>query len=189
MVDIEQFRGERIRPLHSDEYERLIAAGMFKDEHIELLEGVLVAMSPIGDAHIVITARIVRMLILASQHLSVEVFCQSPIRMGNISTPQPDIAVEARQDGFVRPSGGLLIIEVTESSMRRDRGIKREIYATAKVPEYWIVDVENERIEVYTHPRGRKYKSVEIVRRSGVLSPLKLPGVTLLVDELFRTKP
>lgn len=189
MVDIEQFRGERIRPLHSDEYERLIAEGAFEDEHLELLQGVLVGMTPPGDAHIGITARVLKRLILATQHLSVEVLCQSPVRMGDTSIPQPDIAVVPQQIGFTRPVGGMLIIEVSDSSLRMDRGVKKEIYANAKVPEYWLVDVQAEHVEVYTEPRARKYRQLDVVGRDGVLKPLTLPGVTIVVDELFRQQP
>jgi Uma2 family endonuclease len=187
MVDIEQFRGERIRPLHSDEYERLIEAGVFEDERVELLEGVLVAMSPIGDPHGRITTRLLRLLILQSQHLAVDVMCQSTIRMGDRSMPEPDIAVVPAQDGFMRPVGGLLIVEVSDSSLRIDRGAKKEIYANAKVPEYWIIDVKAEHVEVYTEPRARKYRHEEIIHRDGVLTPHSLPGVCIAVDELFRT--
>jgi Uma2 family endonuclease len=97
-------------------------------------------VSPIGNRHALITAKLLKLLILESQHLDVVVMCQSTIRMGDRSMPEPDIAVVPAQDDFTRPIGGLLIVEVADSSLRIDSTAKQEIYANAKVPEYWIID-------------------------------------------------
>jgi Uma2 family endonuclease len=184
-VDLEQFKGEQIRRLRVDEYERLITAGAFEDEPVELLEGLLVEMSPIGVPHTLIVAKLMRMLVLATQKLPVLVIPQGGIRMGDYSMPEPDICVASKPSKMIRPSGGLLVVEVSDSSLKKDRELKRDVYAKAGVHEYWVVDVNHDCVHVHTDPLGGAYTMVTVASRDAVLRPLELAGVTISVDEMF----
>ncbi len=182
----EELRAEHIRPLSVADVDQLLKSGAIESgERIELLHGMLVVMDMDGEPHVWVTQRLMKRLVVATLEMPVEVICQSSAKMGDFQLPSPDITVVPRQTRFTRPLGGLLVIEVAESSLRKDRVIKVPIYATAGVPEYWIVDTENERVFVHTEPHGRDYRAVEVVPRSGTLRPRELPGVEIVVDELF----
>ena len=187
MRDLEGLEGERIRRLNVDEYLRLAEAGAFEDERVELLDGLLVVMSPIGGPHTWIVAHLLERLILSTQGLPVTVISQSSVHMTDYSMPEPDIAVMSRPSSITEvPRGGLLVIEVAASSLRKDIDKKSKIYAEAKVPEYWVVDIDAEEVLVQTELRLHSYANSELVPRSGVLRPTQLPGVIISVDELFR---
>ena len=102
------------------------------------------------------------------------------------SEPEPDISVSARSTGLEHPSTSLLMIEVSDSSIRKDREVKSTIYAEAGVGEYWIVDISGSElaVEVQTGPTERGYRRVEILRDGDVLRPTQLPAVALPVGDI-----
>jgi Uma2 family endonuclease len=190
MLDPELLEPERIvpraRPLSRRAYDALVAHGVFDDERIELLRGQLVTMSPQGDLHSTVTARLAQRLIRALDE-SYEVRSHSPYAASDDSEPEPDISV-SRRSRRVRfhPSKALLLIEVSESSLRKDRLVKAEIYAENRAPEYWIVDLATRSVFVHTDPARGAYRSIVRLRRKDVLRPVCLPGVALAVGNLFR---
>lgn len=180
---------ERIRPLRAREYLALAAQGAFRDERIELLEGVIVKMSPQHNPHASMTARINRLLVLAIERagLPYEVSPQLPFEAGQTSVPEPDLAVtDPRDDGERHPRAAYLVVEVAESSLRKDSGVKARIYARARVPEYWIVDVGAREIEVRTEPARGRYTKVKRHGVRAVLRPQQLPGVRIPVVEVVQ---
>jgi Uma2 family endonuclease len=115
----------------------------------------------------------------------------SPYAATNDSEPEPDISVSRRVTGRLdHPSAALLLIEVAESSIRKDRDIKASIYADAGVPEYWIVDISSAAllVEVYAEPTPRGYRRVEKLRDGDVLRPSRLPDVELPVGDIPWTR-
>ncbi|HEU5058376.1 MAG TPA: Uma2 family endonuclease [Kofleriaceae bacterium] len=153
MVDPRQLEPEVIRPLRRVEYDRLVELGVFdEDEKIELLLGALVAMSPQGADHGYVMERLTKLLIDALGDRG-RLRPQAPFAASELSEPEPDLAVYPPAP-YVRahPDRALLIIEIANSSLRKDRGIKAEIYAEAEVPEYWIVDLVHVAVEVRTAP-------------------------------------
>lgn len=184
MLDHDVLAPERIRPLLRLEYERLVELGVFEDERIELLRGQLVEMSPQGEAHATITAWLHAALVRALDS-SYEVRSHSPFAATDDSEPEPDVSVSLRRRRRAyHPSKALLLIEVAESSLRKDRVIKSGIYAENEAPEYWIVDVRARCVHVYTHPRDGKYTVTRRVGRGGVLRPLRV-DIELKVSMLF----
>jgi Uma2 family endonuclease len=152
---------EVIRPLRRVEYDQLVALGAFQDERIELLDGALVAMSPIGAPHSSAVQKLTRMLVLALVGRA-EVRPQLPFAALEFSEPEPDLAVVPVGDyDTEHPAQAHLIIEVAESSLATDRGKKLRLYARCGVPEYWIVNVAERCIEVHTVPQGDSYDRVE----------------------------
>ncbi len=160
-----------------DEYKRMIAAEIFRtDEHIELIRGEIVQMPPIGDGHAGSVGRLT-MLLAEKVRGAAIVWVQNPIQLANNARPQPDLALVKRQDYDTgKPataSDVLLIIEVAETSAKSDRSVKGPLYAEAGIPEYWLVDLRQGVIEVYTDPAGGAYGSMKQAKRGDTLA---LPG-------------
>jgi Uma2 family endonuclease len=190
MLDWDALQPERPRPLRRVEYDRLVDLGVFDDERVELLHGVLVTMSPQGDYHATITAELARLFTLELSRLGVidryTIRSHSPYAASEYSEPEPDVAVVARQQiGDAHPQAAHLLVEVSESSLRKDRRIKTGIYADAGVPEYWIIDVDGAAIEVYTDPAAGAYRTMRRVGRDAVLRPVDLPGVEIAASALL----
>ncbi|MSR05481.1 MAG: Uma2 family endonuclease [Gemmatimonadetes bacterium] len=173
-----------------DDYYRLGELGVFhEDDRVELLGGQVVAMSPIGHR----PAGCVRYLLntlLRQIGDDVIVSCQDPLRLDRQSEPQPDLTLlKARGDSYrlrhPGPLDTLLVIEVADSSLEYDRDIKIPFYARAAIPEVWLVDLQNEHIEVYREPAGGTYTSVRSVSREETLTPLSLPHLTLKASDIL----
>jgi Uma2 family endonuclease len=177
---------EEIRPLKREEYDRLVALGAFADERIELLEGQLVPMSPIGPTHSSAVQKLVELL-LPKLLGRASVFVQSPFGALDSSEPEPDVAVVPFGDYHLEhPTRAHLIVEVAESSLKRDRGVKQRIYARAGVPEYWIVNVEGRCFEVHTDPSADGYATRRVVEHGANLAPRAFPDVVVEVRQVLR---
>lgn len=183
MLDVEELAPERMRPLRRSEYEQLIEAGAFEDERVELLRGVLVEMSPQGEDHVVSTARIHELLVLAL-HGRVQVRSHSPFATSEDSMPEPDVAVVPLMPYGARPPYAFLVVEVADSSLRKDRKVKVPLYAEAPVREYWIVDLKGRAVEVYTDPHDGEYRSMVRVDADGELRPTAFPDVVVRVADI-----
>lgn len=184
MLTPELLRPERVRGLRRDEYEQLIKLGAFGDERIELLRGSLVEMSPQGEPHARICAWLHQQLVLGLDTERYEVRGHSSFAATGDSVPEPDVAVLRRAMRPRLPRKALLLIEVLESSLVKDRVLKTEIYAEGGVPEYWIVNVRTQTVEVRTRPSAAGYRDVATLEAGDVLRPVKLRGFTLDVSHI-----
>jgi Uma2 family endonuclease len=187
VVDPTKLSGGKIRPLSRREYERMVELGFFdEDERIELLEGVLVQMSPQGWHHMAVTQRLAKLLYRAVDD-SLIVRTQMPFAATDYSEPEPDISVVV-DDETTRehPKRALLIIEVANDSLDTDLNRKRAAYARARVPEYWVVDLERMVVHVFIKPVRGRYMRKQLLREGDVLRPTKLPGVEIPVSKLPR---
>jgi Uma2 family endonuclease len=176
----------RIRPLRRVEFDRMVESGVFdEDEHIELLGGALVAMSPQGDRHSDCAGLMMTLLIrMLGDRASVR--AHSPFAAGEYSQPEPDVALyPPRRYGHGHPSDALLVAEVSDSSLRKDRGIKSEIYAEAGVPEYWIVDLAHGTVEVRTSPLNGVYSRVVTHGRGDSIALVAFPDIVLATAEFL----
>lgn len=173
-----------------EEYHRLSQAGILgEDDRVELLEGEIIEMAPIGSRH---AGTVNRLNCLFSQQVGNQavVAVQNPIRLSAFSEPQPDLALlRPRPDFYAsahpQPTDVLLIIEVAETTASYDREIKAPLYAQAGIPELWIVDLEGDRIEVFHRPTPQGYQETHTLRRGQRLSPLLLPHISLSVDAIL----
>ncbi len=187
MFDPRELAPETIRVWSRHEYDRLVSLGMFAEERIELLRGMLVTMSPQGVAHSGITAWFAQWLI---RHLDErwDVRSHSPYAAGDDSEPEPDVSVSPATNNptEAHPSKAVLLIEISDSSLAKDRRIKAPIYAEAGVPEYWIVDISGDQlcVEVHTDPAPSGYRRVEILRDDDVLRPTQLLRIEIAVREI-----
>jgi len=172
--------------LSVDKYERMIRAGFFtENDRIELIRGELLDKMPIGDAHVEVVNRLNRKFAnLLDEAITVSI--QNPLMLSD-SEPEPDVALYTlRAPGKARASDVHLVIEVADSSLDFYRTVKLAIYAEAGIPEYWIVNVLDEVIEIHRQPQlDGSYSLSSTLKRGDVLMPLALPGVTLKVDEIL----
>lgn len=174
----------------ADEYQRLGEVGILhEDDHVELVDGDIVQMSAVGSRH---CAGVDRLVVLMQRCFGARGIgrVQSPVRLNQYSEPEPDIAMlKPRADFYAsaHPTGDdiLLIIEVAETSVRYDREVKGPLYARSGVPEFWLVDLSNDSIEVFTQPRAHGYGSSRTVKRGERLWIAALPDAVLSVDEVL----
>ncbi len=169
-------------------YERMVEVGILgSDDALELLDGHIVDMSPQGSRHASIVEVVARRLATAFGS-GYRVREEKPLALGDWSEPEPDIAVvQGREWDFVdaHPTTAALVVEVAESSLATDRGIKKSIYARAGIAEYWIVDVRGGVIEVYRDPVGNDYASRSVFGPGDILEPSAASGGALAVADLL----
>jgi Uma2 family endonuclease len=172
-----------------DEYHRMVDAGILhEDEHVELLEGIIVQMSPQKERHARVVERLTELLVTALAG-RFRVRPQLPLTFVD-SEPEPDLAViplSTLAPPDDHPASALLVVEVAASSLSHDRSVKTRVYARAGVPVYWIVDVTGRRVEVHTDPdpaTGR-YRSTVILKAGDTLTTSSLPGLSIPVNAIF----
>jgi Uma2 family endonuclease len=178
------------RKLTVAEYHRMGEAGILtEDDRVELIEGELIAMSPIGSDHSGTVNTLNRLLVRLVGDRGV-VAVQNPVQLDDLSEPQPDFSVlRPRPDDYrrstPRPADVLLIIEVANSSLSYDRSVKRTLYAHHGIPEFWIVNLAGGSVEVCRAPSGDAYASISRAGRDAILEPELLPGVAIPVATLL----
>jgi Uma2 family endonuclease len=163
-----------IHRLDVDTYNRMVASGALEGQRVELLEGLIVEMSPKSPAHTIVVTKLMRHFAPAPRWWTQ---VQDPIEVRPDSEPEPDLIVAAHKP----PPGqhlrtALLVVEVAVSSQRIDRGVKAALYARAGIPTYWLVDVRRGAIEVRAQPGRDGYDHCEIHGASATV-PSPLEGV------------
>lgn len=173
-----------------DDYHRMVETGILsEDSRVELLEGEIVKMSPVGSRHVACVNRLNGLL---SRKLGEEVIIsiQNPFRLNDYSEPEPDIALLKGRDDFyadalAAPADVLLLVEVANTSIEIDRRVKLPMYARAGISEVWLVNLMEDRIETYTNPVNESYQKVRIARRGESLLSEGLANLALSVDEIL----
>ena len=151
------------RLLTVSEYHKMAEVGILtKDDRVELINGEILTMSPIKSFHAGRVKRINALLSKLLKDIDVVLSIQDPITIDENSEPEPDIALlHYRKDFYTDshpiPADVYLIIEVANTTLGYDKGTKKEIYAAAEIPEYWVVNLEDEKIEVYKKPKDGNY--------------------------------
>ena len=177
------------RPLTVDEYHRMGEAGILTDDdRVELIEGELIAMAPIGSGHSASTNALNRLLVLAVANRGI-VAVGNPVRLNRYSEPQPDFSVLKHREGYrkalPRPEDTMLVVEVAASSLDYDRKVKLALYARAGIPEVWIVNLAAEEVEVYRSPAADLFTLVTRASRFDQLTIEAIPDVLIPVEEIF----
>jgi len=171
-------------------YEKMIAAGVLtKDDRVELIDGEILEVAPIGTKHVAFAMRLMRILIrILGEEASV--CAGGPVRLGDFSQPEPDITIlRPRKDDYAgkraEPADVLLVIEVSDSSLSYDRETKRLLYARYGIVEYWIIDAQDSCVHVYREPRNGDYTEVMCHRGGDVLRAKSLPLAEVNLQVLF----
>ena len=173
-----------------DEFHRMGEARVFgEDDRIELLDGDIALMTPIGSAHASAVKRLNRLFWQRVGEAAI-IAVQDPIRLGERSEPQPDVALVRPRPDYYRAAHPAaddvwLLVEVAETSADADREIKVPLYARAGIREVWLVDLTGEGIEVYRGPSPAGYRDVRAFRRGERLSPGALPNAQIAVDDIL----
>jgi Uma2 family endonuclease len=177
MNDVDACLNERLRPLRVKEYEALAAMGVFEDQKVELIRGRVVWMAPHGEEHAWAVEQLNNQLVKVFGHVA-SVRPQLPINASDDSMPEPDLAlVPKRSAPGPHPSRTFLIIEVAQSSLRMDRLVKAPLYAEGAAPEYWIVDVNENVLEVYRAPKDGVFTERTLYHRGDVVHPVAFPEI------------
>jgi Uma2 family endonuclease len=180
----------RRRPITAQEYQRMGEVGILRrEDRVELIEGDLIEMSPIGGAHIFWVMKLTRLLTLAAG-LRAYVSVQSSVRLDDRTEPEPDIALirpDFKPVGNAPPATAdlLLLVEVADTSLRYDKTIKAELYARHGVPEYWIVDIDAHVIHVHRNAKPAGYADIGEARPGSTLEPVLLPDLRLPIADLL----
>lgn len=172
---------ERIRHrLCVADYHRMAEAGILTaTDRVELVDGEIVDMAPIGSRHAYVVSRLSRFFTLAGEGGCL-VSTQNPIRLGDRSEPQPDIAL-LRPDDYMSelpgPGDILLVVEVADSSIDYDQGVKLDLYARHGIPEVWLLDLTGDKLFVYRDPADGRYKTTLTPAAGDSVTPTLLPSI------------
>ena len=175
-----------VRRFTIEEYYRLVEAGILEeDARVELLDGQIIPMSPIGPRHEWLVMQL-RRAFEGQQHGRFETDKGRPLPIPGHDEPEPDLLLyrpgAADPQHHVRPADVFLVVEVSQTSLDHDLGFKANLYQRARIPEYWVVDLENDSLHVF-RLAGERYETTIV--REGRLSPQALPGVEIDVAALF----
>jgi len=172
------------------EYERMGQFGIFsEDARVELVCGEIIQMSPIGKGHAACVDFLAQFITLRLRRSAI-VRVQNPVLLDDFSEPQPDLLILKRRADFYRhahprPEDVLLVIEVSDSTLEYDRKVKMPLYAGAGIPEAWLVNLPDERIEVYSDPAGGEYQTVRTYARGQKLQSHTLASLRLSVSKVL----
>ena len=172
------------------QYHAMAKAGVLKeDDRVELIDGEIVAMSAIGPEHIgAVNFSTWFWVVRLGERAVVQI--QSSVRLDEWNEPEPDVAIlKPREDFYASRHAGpddvLLLIEVSDTSLRYDRRIKLALYARFGIPEVWIANIRARAIEVYTDPANGEYTSLQTFRRGQTITPTAFPDVVLPVSDII----
>jgi Uma2 family endonuclease len=171
-------------------YQQMVATGVLtKYDRIELIDGEMIDMAPNGRKHVTVTNRLNKLFVMGAGDSAI-VSPGGPVNLGDYSEPEPDLSIlRPRADDYATqlPEGAdvLLLIEVSDTSLAYDQGIKRALYARHGISEYWIVDVEARCIHVHREPDGSSFSKVSTVTIPDRVAARELPGIEVSLDALF----
>ena len=172
-----------------EEYEKLNAAGIFtENDRVELLNGEIIVMAPIGYRHSTAVALLNKFFLRASRD-RYEIHPQNPFVLDERSEPQPDITlvepVVFTQGHHATPAQIFLVIEVSDTTVRYDREDKRPAYARNGIREYWLLNLEDNVLEIYRDPAGDTYRDARVLRPDESAAPLAFPDAELRVGDFL----
>ena len=160
-----------------------------EDDRVELIDGEIFEMSPIGRKH---AGCVNRLNYLFSSRLAgrAVVSVQNPIQLSEHAEPQPDLTLlrpraDFYTDAHPTSEAILLVVEVADSSAEFDRQVKAPLYARSGIPEFWLVDVDQDRVGVYRDPTSAGYATTCVLRRGDVINPSAFPDLEIAVAEIL----
>lgn len=172
-----------------DDYHKMIEAGLLDDRSVELINGAIVRMVPEGIAHAFCcrsTAKYLRVILGDRAEISEA----HPISLPNDSEPEPDLAIVRTPDTLYRnrhpqPDDIFWLIEIANTTLVNDLGAKRELYAQAGIPEYWVMNLQTSELKVFRSLTANEYQA-EFSLNGGTISPLAFPELSIEISLLFR---
>jgi len=172
------------------QYHKMVESGILtEDDRVELIRGEIIEMSPIGTKHAACVNRLINLLVqLLGKRVIVA--AQNPIALNDNSQPQPDVALLKPRDDFYatahpQPQDIFLLIEVADATIIYDREEKIPLYAEANIIEVWLVDINEQIVEVYQQPTAAGYQHIQKFACGEILSIPSFADVTITVNEIF----
>lgn len=178
------------RRFNVTEYYQMAEAGVLKpDDRVELIEGEIIKMRPIGSPHAACVSRFARWLQTQAK-VKALVSVQNPVRLDDFSEPVPDSALlKPRKDFYAArhptPADVLLIIEVADTTLLKDRNVKVPLYARAGITETWLVNLPKQLIEVYSEPLNGKYRKSRKFKRGETVVSATVAGLSPKVNDIL----
>jgi Uma2 family endonuclease len=178
------------RRFTADDYQRMGQAGILgREDHVELIDGEIIAMTPIGTRHCASVDRANRAFVTKAGDRAI-VRVQGSVRLDLYSEPEPDLVLlRPRADFYASahpgPADILLIVEVAESSIEYDRDVKAHVYARSGVLEYWLADLNENVLLRHSSPGDGAYRNVQRYTRGQSLAPQLLPECIISISDLF----
>ncbi|MGD1864662.1 MAG: Uma2 family endonuclease [Phormidesmis sp.] len=174
-----------------EEYHQMIASGVLDDRRVELIRGEIVEMAPEGKPHADFSTK-------AGNYLArllgerAEIRPAKPITLPDQSEPEPDVAIvqcfdEEYLDHHPYPENIFWVIEYSESTLKKDLGLKAEVYAESGIPEYWVVNLKDRSVIVFKDILNSRYTS-ETTYRGGNIQPSAFPDVLVSIDRLVKSR-
>ena len=177
--------------LNVDDYHRMAEAGILgEDDRVELIDGELIDMAPIGQSHAGVVNALTHALVMAVAGRAI-VSVQNPLRLNRLNEPQPDFVILRPREDFYQlgarpgPDDVLVMIEVADSSLRYDRAVKLPLYARAGIGEVWIVDLRRRVVDVHRTPDGDKYATVETHGPDDTITLALRPEISVALRGVF----
>ena len=171
-----------------EDYHRMGETGILPpDKNFELIHGEIVEMSPVGFKH---AAVVKRLNAFCCNNFPAVVSVQDPILLGDASEPEPDIILLKPEDTFYSSrlpvaTDALLIIEVSDSTLRYDQTSKLALYAENHIPELWIVNLQEQQLEIYREPNGSNYSQTLILKDLETVASLAFPEIEISVKDIL----
>ena len=181
-----------LRPRHRwtvAEYHRMAEVGLLnEDSRVELIDGEIIEMAPIGSSHGGNVNRFIRLFSKVVGDKAI-IAAQNPVVLSGYAEPQPDLAIlRWREDDYEQsnphPEDVLLLIEVSDSTLKYDRDVKVPLYANHGIPEVWLLDLQRKQLEIYHDPAHGQYRQRDC-RRAGQIAPILCPDAVIDLAELF----
>ncbi len=178
-----------VRRFTIEEYYRIAETGIFDDERVELINGKIITMAAMNTPHIGMVTRLLRLLNATDFAEQYSLLSQVPMRIEKYNEPEPDLMVaKFREDDYLTvyptPDVMHLLIEVADTTLDRDRGEKKRNYASSNIPEYWIVNLPDQQIEIFKEPKGNDYNFKRIIQSGSVTC--EAIGFTVVIEDLFK---
>ncbi|MEE9398329.1 MAG: Uma2 family endonuclease [Methylococcales bacterium] len=171
-------------PISIMDYQKMAETGILSsDVRVELIEGEIIDMAPIGSTHASYVNRLNREIVRAVNNTAL-VSVQNPIILGHLSEPEPDFALLKPKandyvDSLPNAADILLLIEIADTTIKYDRQIKAPLYARFSIPEYWLISTQERNISVFQKPIEGEYTTVKTQPLPTNISPLLLPDIKL----------
>lgn len=173
-----------------DEYYRMGEAGILRpDDRVELIEGEVIEMVPIGSHHAGVVINLTSLLFHGTAPAEATISVQNPVRLSDLSEPVPDLAVlqpRSYTEAHPTPADVMLLIEVSDSTLLYDQRVKVPLYARSGIPEVWIVNLTNRSVEVHRERCRDGYDVRQVAERGNHVTPQALPHLTIAVDDILR---
>lgn len=178
------------RRFTASEYHQMAEAGILtEDDRIELIDGEIIEMSPIGSWHASEVDRLTELFVHGFSDRAL-IRIQNPIRLSEYTEPQPDVTLLHRRADYYAahapaPEDIFLVVEIADTSLAYDRQVKMRLYAQSSIAEYWVIDLKAETVTVHREPGPDGYGITQVVRRGEQIAPTAFPDRPVTVDSML----